>query len=44
MLMKKKNKIKTEENEELESLGIYKDDDEYDEEDNDEKESWRDFG
>jgi len=39
---KKKKRIRTEEDEDLEPLGIYEDEKEYDEED--EKEAWRDVG
>ena len=40
---KKKKRIKDEE-ERLEQLGIYEDEEEYDDEVEDEKESWRDVG
>lgn len=41
---KKVKKIRKEEDENLESLGIYEDDEENDDEEQDEKEAWRDVG
>jgi len=41
---KKKKRIRTEEDEDLESLGIYEDEKEYDDEEQNEKEAWRDVG
>jgi len=41
---KKKKRTRTEEDKDLESFGIYEDDEKYDDEVKNERESWRDVG